>query len=103
MTMIKMQIPTPTMILHFMSFHLLLLHQGDLTIPVSASSRGRNDAEEKRGTHHICFLTLLAPRRNPCAETARSSAIYATRTSRQISPLPHFEVPEFLVALVPKH
>lgn len=32
--------------------------------------------------HHICFLTLLAPRLNPCAETARLSVL-SCRLSRR--------------------
>lgn len=52
MTMSKMMMPTIRQILIFMSFH------------------------------HICFLTLLAPRLNPCAETARLSVL-SCRLSRR--------------------
>lgn len=32
--------------------------------------------------HHICFLTRLAPRRNPCAETARLSVLSCSESKR---------------------
>lgn len=59
MTM-RTQMPMAMMTRIFMSFHLRCVSHCTALSPL-----GR--------THHICFLTRLAPRRNPCAETARLS------------------------------
>lgn len=94
MTMIKITIPTPTMILHFMSFHLMSRCSVE---PVSNQQRilgqGKGKYREKE-TYHICFLTLLAPRRNPCAETARSSAKYISHVRLSYTPH-HLPPPHF--------
>lgn len=61
--MSKMMIPAIKHILIFMSY-------------ISLSDRAIAGQQYNRLTfHHICLRTLFAPRRNPCAETARLSVL----------------------------